>query len=204
MSKHAENQNVRLAILASGSGTNAANIITYFSEHQHISVALVISNRPDAYVLERAAKAGMPAVVIPGNKWSDKAHVGNILSEYHIDYIILAGFLLKVPDWLVGIYHNRILNIHPALLPSFGGRGMYGMNVHKAVLASENRQSGISIHLVNEQYDEGKILFQAAIDILPDDTPESLAARIHELEYLHYPREIERYILGNQKKTNSA
>jgi phosphoribosylglycinamide formyltransferase 1 len=202
--KGSENQTIRLAILASGSGTNAANIIQYFKGHPGIDVAVVVSNRSDAYVLERAQKAGLPAVVIPAEKWNNEAYVSTILNKHHIGYIVLAGFLLKIPDWMVSSYTGRIINIHPALLPSFGGKGMYGMHVHRAVLASGAKQSGISIHLVNEHYDEGKILFQASIDIHPGESPESLATRIHQLEYRHYPREIERYILGKQKKTDSV
>lgn len=180
-----------LAILASGNGTNAANFMDYFKNHPYIRITLVISNNPSAYVLTRAASRDIPARVIRNSEWDDKNLVSEVLETYNIGAIVLAGYLKLIPSWLVDMYPNRIFNIHPALLPDYGGKGMYGMHVHKAVVEAGERYSGITIHLVNEAYDKGKILFQKKIELAENETAESLAAKIHELEYLHYPRIVE-------------
>lgn len=186
---------IRIAMLASGTGTNVENFIRYFSRHPHIEVALVVSNKADALVLSKAAKAGVPHLVIRNDQWNNHDLVTGIFSESHIDFIILAGFLLLVPGFLIDRYPGRMLNIHPALLPQFGGKGMYGRNVHKAVIASGAQKSGITIHLVNENYDEGRVLFQATVGVDAADTPETLAGKIHKLEYEHFPKIVESYIL---------
>ena len=188
-------QQIRLAVLASGSGTNAENLIEYFKGHGQISVSLIVSNNPEAYVLERAKQAGIPYEVITKNEWIDKDAVTDIFMTYDIDAVVLAGYLLLIPGWFIRMYPEKILNIHPALLPHFGGKGMYGMHVHSAVIASGAKKSGISIHVVNEKYDEGEIIYKADILIQPGETAESLAKRIQNLEHKYYPMVVEQYLL---------
>lgn len=184
-----------IAILASGSGTNAENIIRYFSNRNSAKVALVLSNKRDAFVLERAAKFNIPSVFFDRNQFYSSRMVSVQLKKYNIDFIVLAGFLWLVPSDILAAWPKRIINIHPALLPSYGGRGMFGEKVHQAVIANGEKESGITIHYVNDRYDEGDIIFQAKCRVLPDDSPDSLAHRIHELEYMHFPRIIEKIIL---------
>lgn len=183
-----------LAIFASGSGTNAEAIIRYFSGHENIRVALVLTNKPDAYVLERAKKYSVDTYVFDREEFRSEQSVLPVLTKYGVTYIALAGFLWLVPGILTHEFEHRILNIHPALLPKYGGKGMYGMNVHAAVLEAGDPFSGITIHYVNRNYDEGAIVFQAKCEVLPGDNPESLASRIHKLEHQHYPRIIEEVI----------
>ena len=183
-----------LAIFASGSGTNAQNIAEYFKGHADIRVSLILANKPDAYVLERAKNLDIPSIVFNRQEFYESERVLEILKEYRIDYIILAGFLWLVPDYLLKAYPSRIINIHPALLPKFGGKGMYGEKVHQAVIASGEKRTGISIHYVNQHYDEGQVIFQDSFEILPGDTPETIAKRVHELEYRHFPRVIEEVV----------
>lgn len=190
----------KIAILASGEGTNAERIIRYFSEKKTAEVALVITNRPQAGVLKRADRLRVPSVIIPAPGFAD-GKAGQMLRQYNIDFIVLAGFLLKVPDTILHDYPDKIVNIHPALLPKFGGKGMYGTRVHEAVLAAREKESGITIHYIDEHYDEGNIIFQATCPIMPDDTPETLAARIHQLEYEHFPQVIEAVISGRPSGT---
>ncbi len=188
-------QKIRLAVLASGSGTNAANLIKYFRGHPVITVSLIVSNNPEAYVLQRAKNAGIPSVVITKKEWENKDAVAESLMAYGITGVVLAGYLLLIPGWLVRMFPKKILNIHPALLPHFGGKGMYGMHVHRAIIASGAKKSGISIHVVNEKYDEGAIIFQADLLIQPGDSAESLAKRVQELEHRHYPAVVEQYFM---------
>jgi phosphoribosylglycinamide formyltransferase-1 len=183
-----------IAIFASGSGTNAENIIKYLSNHPQLRVALVLCNRKEAGVFARAARLGVPCVYLPKAEWTEQESVLSLLRAHHIEAIVLAGFLLLIPQWLVETYPERILNIHPALLPAYGGQGMYGDKVHAAVLANKENQSGISIHLVNERYDEGRLLAQFACPVRDDDDVYRLAKRIHDLEYRHYPVIIENYL----------
>ncbi len=185
----------RLAVLASGSGSNAARFMSYFRGHPRIRVALVVSNNASAPVLQRAREAGVPAKVMPGPAWDDSRTAESVFNQYGIDAIVLAGYMRLLPSFMIRKYPGRIFNIHPALLPRFGGKGMYGMHVHRAVIDSGARKSGITIHLVNEKYDEGPILFQATVDVLPDDTPVDLAVRVRQLEHDHYPRVVEGYLL---------
>lgn len=185
-----------IAILASGSGSNAENIYNYFKDSKHIKVALIISNKQDAYVLTRAEKLNIESAVFSKNDFDTTAKVVDILKDKNIDFIVLAGFLLKVPVDIINTYPNRIINIHPALLPKFGGKGMYGDNVHKAVREANETESGITIHYVNENYDEGNIIFQAKCAVSPDDTYEDIAKKVHTLEYTHFPEVIESIILG--------
>lgn len=180
-----------IAIFASGSGTNAENIITYFSTRNTAKVALVMSNKRNSFVLERAAKHNIRSVFFDRKEFYVTGKVLRYLLLYKIDFIVLAGFLWLVPDNILEQYHGRIINIHPALLPGYGGKGMYGEYVHRAVIENREKVSGISIHFVNESYDKGDIIFQARCKVLASDTPDSLAQKIHELEYQHYPRVIE-------------
>jgi phosphoribosylglycinamide formyltransferase-1 len=174
----------RIAIFASGNGTNAQRIMEYFKEDPEICVALVVSNKPTAFVLERAAREQVPAVLCSKDDFIKGEPILALMESHRIDFIVLAGFLLLIPAPLIRRYPNAIINIHPALLPAWGGKGMYGDKVHQAVIAHGDRESGISIHYVNEHYDEGGIIFQARCPVHPEDTPESLASRIHALEYM--------------------
>ena len=185
----------KIAIFASGSGTNTQRIIEYFAGHSSIIVSMILSNKKDAYVLVRAEQFNIPSVVFDRQTFNESDEILRILEKNEIDFIVLAGFLWLIPVYLIKAFQGRIINIHPALLPKYGGKGMYGVHVHQAVLDSGDRESGISIHYVNEAYDEGAIIFQARCEVLPDDTPESLAQRIHQLEYKHYPEVIERLVL---------
>ena len=185
---------IKIAIFASGSGTNAENIVDFFKMDSHIKVSLILSNKNSAYVLERARKLGVKSTVFTADQLNNSTFVDSILAEEKIDAIILSGFLLKVPDRIIAKYPGRIINIHPALLPKFGGKGMYGMNVHKAVIDSGDTESGITIHLVDEHYDNGTILFQSTCNVEPGDTPESLAEKIHKLEYRYFPEVIGKYL----------
>ena len=185
----------RIAIFASGSGTNAENLIRYFSQSNQVFIPLVLTENPSAYVIHRAAKLNVPCLVFSVSDLKS-GKVIELLQQFRIDYIVLAGFLKLLPPMLVDSYADRIINIHPSLLPKYGGKGMYGLNVHKAVLEAAESHSGITIHLVNNRYDEGEVLFQAQCVVQPDDTPESLAKRIHELEHKHFPIVVEKYILN--------
>lgn len=185
-----------LAIFASGNGSNAQNIIEHFNKAEVARIKIIICNKPDAYVLHRASALGVPSIVLPREELAanEPSLLLSLLRKHNIDYIILAGYLLKIPAALVSAYPGRIINIHPALLPKFGGKGMYGMHVHKAVLEAGETVSGITIHLVDTLYDSGAHLFQATCPVLPDDTPDSLALRIHALEKEHFAEVVERYI----------
>jgi len=181
---------VRLAILASGSGSNAENIIHFFSTEKRVEIGLVISNRSEAQVHQRAERLGVPSFTLPRETLTDGNALSKIFKDRGIDFIILAGYLLKIPEALIHAYPNRIINIHPALLPKYGGKGMYGNHVHQAVVDAKEKESGITIHLVNENYDEGSIVFQAKSPVFAEDSAEDVAARVHELEYRHYPEVI--------------
>jgi phosphoribosylglycinamide formyltransferase-1 len=188
----------KIAIFASGSGTNAENIARYFEGRQDIRVSIILSNKPDAFVLERAKKLGIPAMVFNRSQFYQSDLIADKLLAENIDLIVLAGFLWLVPSNLLSRFHNRIVNIHPALLPKFGGKGMYGGRVHQAVRDSGDRESGISIHYVNEKYDEGEIIFQATCEITEEDTPDTIAQKVHALEYEHFPKVIDALLTGNK------
>ena len=189
----------KIAVFASGSGTNAGAIMEYFVGNPHIQVALVLSNRPDAYVLQRAAERSVPAEVFSRDTlYNSPGEILSTLRRYDIDFIVLAGFMLLVPREIVENYPERIVNIHPALLPKYGGRGMYGDHVHRAVIDAGEPESGITIHYVNDRYDDGDIIFRHSLPVLPEDMPESLAGRIHMLEHRWYPEIIERTILKKE------
>ncbi len=209
-------ESINIAIFASGSGTNAQNIIEHIAKSggkisatnghhtneqivAHINVSLVLSNKRDAFVLERAKRLGVNCHVFTAADLREGESIDNILSENNIKFIVLAGFLLKFPDRLVSAYKGRIINLHPSLLPKFGGKGMYGDAVHKAVIESGERESGITVHLVDEHYDNGEHLFQAKCTVESGETPESLAKKIHALEREHLPAVICDYILNYKR-----
>jgi phosphoribosylglycinamide formyltransferase-1 len=184
-----------IAIFASGSGTNAENIAEYFKGNPHVCIKLILSNRPDAYVLKRAEKFDIPTFIFNRRQFNQTEDVLNVLKENRISLIVLAGFLWLVPVHILKAYPNRIINIHPALLPKYGGKGFYGSVVHEAVIRSGDKESGITIHYVNEIYDSGQIIFQARCAVEPGDTPESLAHKVHQLEYKYFPGVIEKMLL---------
>ena len=180
-----------IAIFASGNGTNAENIVRYFRDKGTAEVKLVLANRPDAFVLQRAERLDVPAFYVNKEEWKEGTRVLQLLADHGIDFVALAGFLLRVPDNVLHAYTGRMVNIHPSLLPKFGGKGMYGDRVHQAVLDAGEAESGITIHYTTEQYDEGGIVCQQKCPVLPGDTPDTLAQRVHALEYEYYPRVIE-------------
>lgn len=186
----------KIAIFASGSGTNAQNIADYFKNHQNIKISCVLSNKPDAFVLKRFENTDIETFIFNKNDFYESEKVLDYLKSKEIDFIVLAGFLWLVPSNLTKNYKDKIINIHPALLPKYGGKGMYGMNVHKAVVEAGDAESGISIHYVNEKYDEGSIIYQAKCKIDANDTPDDVAQKVHTLEYEHFPRIIEEILLS--------
>lgn len=183
----------RLAVFASGNGSNAENIAKYFREKPNISVCLILTNNPNAGVLTRANQLNIETQVFNRTDLNE-GRVLKILEQHEITFVVLAGFLLKIPEHLVKAYNNKIVNIHPALLPKYGGKGMYGDKVHEAVVQSGDAESGITIHWVNENYDEGNIIFQATCAVSESDDANSLANKIHQLEYEHFPRVIEKLL----------
>ena len=184
----------RIVIFASGSGTNAENIIKYFKQSAVATVIQVLTNKQHAKVLERAKSLNVKSLYFDKKAFVEDDTILNLLIK-EADYIILAGFLWHVPLKIVEVFPNKIINIHPALLPKYGGKGMYGMNVHKAVIENKEQETGITIHYVNENYDKGAIIFQEKVSIELNDTPEMVASKIHELEYEHFPKVIEQVIL---------
>jgi phosphoribosylglycinamide formyltransferase 1 len=181
----------KIAILASGSGTNAEAIAIHLMGHSSLQVDLIASNKADAFVLERAENLGIKSGIFSKKTLNDGSFL-EMLKKNKIDYIVLAGFLLKVPLNLIKAYPEAIINIHPALLPSYGGKGMYGDKVHQTVIDNKETESGISIHYVNEHFDEGEIIFQAKCEISKSDTPDDLAAKIHKLEHKYFPEIVEK------------
>lgn len=183
----------RIAIFASGSGSNAERIIEESRKGNAIEVVVICYNRADAGVVARAERLGVPAVYLPKTEFLQAEHTLTLLRAYAVEGIVLAGFLLLVPPYLVEAFPNRIINIHPALLPQYGGKGMYGMHVHEAVVAAKEHQTGITIHLVDEHYDHGTHLHQATVEVLPTDTPEQVAEKVHQLEYRDFPIVVANY-----------
>jgi len=190
---------IQVAIFASGAGSNAQQIINYFRNSSQIKIALIVSNKSDAGVLSIAQRENIPSIVIDKPTFFEKSDYIELLHSKKIAFIVLAGFLWKIPSGLLQAYPEKIINIHPSLLPKFGGKGMYGIKVHEAVKLAGDRTTGITIHLVDDQYDHGKTLFQAFIPIHSDDSPENIAKKVLELEHQHFPSVIESYIL----KTNT-
>lgn len=187
-----------LTIFASGSGSNAEKIIEYFSDKTSAHINLILSNKPGAYVLERAKNHSIPSQVISKNDFLDEAYLMQILNTAKTDYIILAGFLWLIPPFLIQQFPKRIINIHPSLLPKYGGKGMYGSRVHQAVFDNNERISGMTIHYVDEAYDEGQIIHQSEVTLDVVDTPDVIAKKVLELEHAHYARVIEEVIKSSQ------
>ena len=190
------NKMKRIAVFASGNGTNCENIIRYFSTSVCARVAVVITNNCKAKVIERAEKLDTPVVVMPRADINNESKITKVMHEYEIDFIVLAGFMLFVPDFLIEAYKNRIVNIHPSLLPKYGGKGMYGIHVHEAVKNNNEKESGITIHLVNNEYDKGEIVAQFSTAIDSNDTVDEIASKVHSLEYEYYPKVIENLLKG--------
>ena len=178
---------MNIAIFVSGSGTNCENIIRHFQGSESISIKLVVSNRSDAYALERAKRLGVPSAIVTKAKLNDPDVILPLLKEYGIDFIVLAGFLPLIPDFLIDAYPRRIVNIHPALLPKHGGKGMWGHHVHEAVKAAGDTETGITIHYVSPVCDGGEIIAQFSTPVAPDDTPDTIADKVHVLEMAHFP-----------------
>ncbi|HEY9008271.1 phosphoribosylglycinamide formyltransferase [Ohtaekwangia sp.] len=183
-----------LAVFASGSGTNAEKIFQHFKDHASIDVVLLLSNHAQAYALQRARNAGIETRVFDRQQFREQTVILDWLQEKNVTHIVLAGFLWLIPTYLTRAFPHKIINIHPALLPKHGGKGMYGMNVHNAVKHAGDTETGITIHAVDDNYDEGKIIFQASCPVHTGDTPEQIAEKVHALEYTHYPRVIEQWI----------
>lgn len=185
----------RIAIFCSGSGSNAEKIMQYFQAHAQIEVALLLSNRPQAYALQRAKKYNVPTVTFNKQEFYETHQVVKTLKVYQIDLVVLAGFLWLVPESLLAAFPQRIINIHPALLPKFGGKGMYGHHVHEAVKSAGETESGITIHVIDAEYDKGEVLLQASCKISPNDTAEEIAQKVLGLEHQHFAPTIEKYLL---------
>lgn len=192
----------RIAIFASGNGSNAENIALYFKAHPLIKVEMFLSNNPNAKVLSRAHHLNIPAYSFSRQEFYQTDHILNLLDQHHIDFIVLAGFMWLVPQNILQKYHQRMVNIHPALLPKYGGKGMYGDFVHQAVSEAGEIETGITIHMVNEKYDEGDIIFQKQIDIEAGENPEQIAKKVHQLEYEYFPKVIGELLeFTNHKKS---
>lgn len=190
-----EQQPTRLAIFVSGNGTNCENLIKHFEGNSRIRISLVLSNRADAYALMRAYRHGVPAVVMGKKDFNDPATLLPVLRGHGIGFIVLAGFLLMVPEWLVREFDRRMINLHPALLPKFGGRGMYGRHVHEAVKAAGERETGMTVHWVSAECDGGEIIAQYRTPLSPADSVDDIAAKEHELEMRYFPAVVEKVVL---------
>lgn len=185
----------KIAIFASGSGSNAENIAQYFETNENLNIECIYSNKADAFVLERAKKLNIPTFVFSRDDFYKRTKVLDSLKAYDVDLVVLAGFLWLIPANLVENF--TIVNIHPALLPKYGGKGMYGHHVHQTVVENKEAESGITIHYVNDCYDEGQIIFQAKCAVLPTDTADDVAAKVHQLEYDHFPKVIDNLLFGS-------
>ena len=192
---------INLSVFASGSGTNCENLIRYFQTSEHIRVSLVVSNKADALVLQRAQRLGVPSVVVPKADLANPDVIMPLLRQYHIDFIVLAGFLPLVPDYIVKAYPRRIVNIHPSLLPKYGGKGMWGHHVHEAVKAAGESETGMTVHYVSDVCDGGEIIAQFKVALSPNDTPDDIAAKEHVLEMDHFPKVVEQVVLLSCQKT---
>ena len=186
---------INIAIFVSGNGTNCENLIRYFSDSERIACALVVSNKADAFGLVRAERLGVPTAVAPKAVLNDAAVMLPLLRQHAIDYIVLAGFLPLIPDYLIEVYPRRIVNIHPALLPKYGGKGMWGHHVHEAVKAAGETETGMTVHYVTPVCDSGEIIAQYRVALSPDDTVDDIAAKEHQLEMTYYPKVVEKLCL---------
>ncbi len=190
---------IKIAIFASGSGSNAEQIIEYFSSNDEVEVSLILTNNPAAGVIERGQRLNIPTLIFNKKLFSKTNKIVEILQSQEIDWVILAGFLWLVPNNLTRAFENRMINIHPALLPKYGGKGMWGHHVHEAVVANKEKETGITIHYVNEHYDEGKVIFQAKCTVVPGDSPHDVAEKIHLLEHQYFPEIIHKEILSAEQ-----
>jgi len=188
-----------VAIFVSGSGTNCENIIRYFKDSEEVKISLVLSNKADAYALVRAKNLNVPTAIMNKNDFNDREKMMTLMKEYEIEFIVLAGFLLIVPDFLIEAYERRMINIHPALLPKYGGKGMWGHHVHEAIKAAGETETGMTVHWVSDVCDGGEIIAQFSTPLSPDDTPDDIAHKEHLLEMEHFPRVIEEIISNIQK-----
>lgn len=186
---------VNIAIFASGNGSNCENLIQWFENNDYIRCALVVCNRPDAPVLQRAARHGVPTEVVRSTQLADAGHMRPLLQRHDIGFVVLAGFLLLMPPYLVDDYARRMVNVHPALLPKYGGKGMWGMHVHRAVCEAGEEQTGITIHYVSPRFDDGEVIAQFRVALQPTDTPEDVAGKVHQLEMKHLPMVVERVVM---------
>ena len=187
---------IKLALFASGSGSNALNIIDYFSSNSLIEIGFILTNKKDAPIVELAQKKDVETLILSNEEVSNGTLLTKICLEKGIDFIILAGYLRKIPEELLANYSNKMINVHPALLPKFGGKGMYGKYVHQAVIDSEENETGITIHFVNEHFDEGKVIAQFHCEVTKNDTVESVQAKVQKLEHTYFPIVIEKTILN--------
>ncbi len=185
---------INIAIFVSGSGSNCENLIKYFKDADRVNCALVVSNKADAYALERATKLGVPTAVTPKAELNDETVMMPLMRKYDIDFIVLAGFLPLVPNFLIDAYPRRIINIHPALLPKYGGKGMWGHHVHEAVKAAGEQETGMTVHYVTPVCDNGEIIAQYRVALTPDDTADDIAAKEHVLEMEYYPKVVEQVL----------
>lgn len=188
----------RIALFASGNGSNAEKIMLHFNKHKDIFVALVVASKPDAFVIKRALNHSIPSLVLDKNEFTKTEKLLTELHKHQIDFIVLAGFLWLIPQYLIRAFQKSIINIHPALLPKYGGKGMYGMNIHRSVINAKEMESGITIHYVNEEYDDGEIIIQKTCAIDTNETPDTLAKKIQSLEHEHFPIVIESLLVPNK------
>lgn len=184
----------RLAIFVSGNGTNCENIIRYFADNKDVDISLVLSNRADAYALVRAQKYGIKTVIMQKTEFNQEEKLMGLMKENKIDFIVLAGFLLMIPDFLIKAYDHRMINIHPALLPKYGGKGMYGHHVHEAIKAAGEKETGMTVHWVSNVCDGGEIIAQFHTPLSPDDTPDDIAEKEHVLEQKYFPQVIDKIL----------
>jgi phosphoribosylglycinamide formyltransferase-1 len=184
----------RIAIFASGNGSNAVRLVKYFQNHKNIEPAVILTNNKDAGVIEGLKNSGLKSIVINNEQASKASVLLDLMQSNHIDYVVLAGYLRKIPEPFISAYQDKIINIHPALLPKYGGKGMYGTNVHQAVKEAGDKETGITIHLVNKNYDEGRVLAQHRVTVLTNDTVLTIQSKVQRLEHEWFPREVEKYI----------
>lgn len=189
-----------IAIFASGSGSNAERLTDYFTDSKLVNVSLFLTNNKTAGVIERGHRLGVPTVIFNKTAFAKCDKIVDLLVKQQIDFVVLAGFLWLIPENLLAAFPDKIINIHPALLPKYGGKGMWGHHVHEAVVQNRETETGITIHLVNEEYDKGEVLFQAKCEVLPTDSAADVAAKIHQLEYKHFPEIVEKVVLGQFSK----
>lgn len=184
----------KIAIFASGSGSNAENIVKYFKDSQTTEVSVILTNNSKAFVIERAKRLGIECITVTNKEFREADNIIKMMKDRDIELIVLAGFLLLVPEKIIEAYNGQIINIHPALLPKHGGKGMYGDKVHEEVVACKDKISGITIHIIDKEYDCGKTIFQATCPVLPEDTPQDVANKVHELEYQYFPEIIDKIL----------